>query len=134
MGPMIAVQIVVAILAIAFITFTLATQIAIQSRARAIRGKPVPPLPGDLGARVAKSPHALIYFFSEGCAACRPFTPRLRALGEERSVFVIDVLSDLGVARAFGVLATPSTVEIEDGKVVALHVGRVPEDVIGRFA
>lgn len=131
---MIAVQIVVAILAVAFITFTIATQIAIQSRARAIRGKPVPPLPGGLGARVAKSPHALIYFFSEGCGACRPFTPRLRALGEARSVFVIDVGRDLDVARAFGVLATPSTVEIESGKVVGFHVGRIPEDVIGRFA
>jgi thioredoxin 1 len=132
---MVVVQIVVAVLAIAFISFTLGMQILVQKRARALQGQAVPPLPGALGARVAKSPRALVYFFSQGCAACRPFTPRLRALGEKnRAVFVVDVMQDLDVARALGVLATPSAVEIEAGKVVGFHVGRVPEDVIARFA
>ena len=133
-APALTSTMVVIQLLVAFLAFIVVRQIAIQSRARALQGKPLPALPGAVGARVAKSPRALVYFHSPGCGACRPFTPRLRALGEERSVFVIEVMQDLDVARALGVMATPSTVEVADGKVVGFHVGRIPEDVLARFA
>jgi thiol-disulfide isomerase/thioredoxin len=132
---MLVVQIVVAVLAVAFITFTIATQLTIAARVRSMQGKPVPALPGALGARVTESPRALVYFHSPGCAACRPITPRMRALREKNgAVFVVDVMEDLDVARALGVLATPSTIEIDGGKVVGFHVGRVPDEVLARFA
>jgi thioredoxin 1 len=131
---MVVFQVVVAILAVAFITFSIATQITIASRVRAMQGKPVPSLPGALGARVAKATKALVYFHSPGCGACRPITPRMRALREKNdAVFVVDVMEDLDVARALGVLATPTTIEIDDGKIAGVFVGRVPDEVYARF-
>lgn len=70
-----------------------------------------------------------------GHGACRAITPRIRALGEKSdAVFAIDVSRDLDVARALGVMATPSTVEIEGGHIVGYHVGPIPEHVLARFA
>jgi hypothetical protein len=31
-------------------------------------------------------------------------------------------------------MATPSTVEIAEGKIVALHIGPIPADVMARFS
>jgi hypothetical protein len=48
-------------------------------------------------------------------------------------VFAVDVMQDLGVAQALRVMATPSTIEIEAGKVVGYHIGSIPEEVMARF-
>ncbi len=38
------------------------------------------------------------------------------------------------VARALRVMATPSTVEISDGRIVGYHIGPIPDEVMTRFA
>lgn len=120
---------------LSFVALMVGMQVMAGMRARALTGKPVPPLPGALGRRVTSSKSALVYFFSPGCAACRSLTPRVQALGRKNtSVFAIDVMQSMDVARALSIMATPSTVEIAGGKVVGFHVGSVPEDVLARFA
>lgn len=110
-------------------------QLAVARRARAMRGKVVPPLPGQTGRRIAGQDHALVYFFSPQCGACRAITPRVRDLAKKnRGVFAVDVMSDLELARALGVMATPSTVEIQDGRIIGYHIGPIPGPVMGRFA
>jgi thioredoxin 1 len=78
----------------------------------------------------------LLYFFSPGCAACRPLTPRFQEMSERRpkSVFVVNVADELGLARALGVMATPSIVEVENGVIANYHVGRPPEQLMQRWA
>jgi hypothetical protein len=49
-------------------------------------------------------------------------------------VFVIDVSSQFEVARALNVMATPSAVEIRDGRVQGYHVGAIPAQVLERYA
>lgn len=105
------------------------------SRAKALNGAPVPELPGATGSRIAHSKHALVYFFSPQCGACRAITPRVRTLGKNNpSVFAVDVSQDMDIARALRVMATPSTVEISDGKIVGYHIGPIPDEVMARFA
>ncbi|MFO0592879.1 MAG: thioredoxin family protein [Polyangiaceae bacterium] len=120
-----------------FLALMVGMQILIQSRARALAGKPVPPIPGPIGARVSKSGRSLLYFFSPMCGACRAITPRVKDLSQKnRSVFAVDV-SDAGsvdVARALQILATPSTVEIADGKIQAVYIGPIPQEVLARFS
>jgi thioredoxin-like negative regulator of GroEL len=49
-------------------------------------------------------------------------------------VHLVDVAQDLGAARSFQVMGTPSVIEIADGKIVGYHVGGVPAEVLARFA
>jgi len=118
-----------------FVVLMVFMQLAVARRARAMQGKAVPPLPGPIGRRIASQGHALVYFFSPQCGACRAITPRVRDLAKTNGgVFAVDVMSDMELARALGVMATPSTVEIADGKIVGYHIGPIPNPVMQRFA
>jgi thiol-disulfide isomerase/thioredoxin len=126
---------VVAVAVAALAAVVVGLQVAVALRARAMRGAPVPSIPGPLGAKLAGAPRALLYFFSPGCAACRSLTPRFAALGRARAdVHLIDVSDDLGAARALKVMATPSVVEIGAGRIVAYHVGPPPRDLLDRWS
>lgn len=126
--------IVIAAVAIGFFALMMGMQFVIRSRAEALKGTAVPDLPGGIGKRIAASKHALVYFFSPQCGACRTITPRVRELGKSNpGVFAIDIMQDMGVAKALRVMATPSTIEIEAGKVVGYHIGLIPEEVMARF-
>jgi thiol-disulfide isomerase/thioredoxin len=110
-------------------------QILIRVRVRALRGKLAPKVPGPLGRRIAEGNKVLVYFHSPGCAACRMWTPRLEQLSRKNSgVHVVDVSRNLDLARAFGVMATPSSVEIANRHIVDYHVGALPPDLLARFA
>lgn len=107
----------------------------IRVRSKAMEGKPLPDVPGSIGKKLARAQHALVYFMSPGCAACRPLTPQVQKLSRKNeNVFVVDVTHDLDVARALHVLATPSTIEVDHGRIVKVHVGALPSDVLARFA
>jgi hypothetical protein len=43
------------------------------------------------------------------------------------------VTLDLPLARALGVMATPSTVELTLGTITGYHVGPIPPAVLARF-
>jgi len=126
---------VLAVVVIGFFIMMMSLQLVIRSRANALKGAAVPELPGAVGGRIASSKHALVYFFSPQCGACRAITPRVRALAQKNpDVFAVDVMHDMEVARALRVMATPSTVEIEGGKIVGYHIGPIPEEVMSKFA
>ncbi len=109
-------------------------QVSIARRARAMEGKAVPPLPGTMGRQIELQKSALVYLYSPQCGACRAITPRVRALAAKNpAVFAVDVMSDMDLARALGVMATPSTVELRDGKIAGYHVGAIPFPVMERF-
>lgn len=110
-------------------------QLAVYLRARAMKGKALPPVPGPLGERLAKAGRGLIYFFSPGCAACRPLTPKLMAMSKANPrVHVVDVSHHMEIAQALKVMGTPSLVEIEGGKIVGYHVGAPPPGLLERWA
>jgi hypothetical protein len=46
----------------------------------------------------------------------------------------VDVSQNFEVARALKVMATPSPVELQAGRVAGVHVGAIPEDALARFA
>ena len=110
-------------------------QLAIRLKVRALRGKPLPALAGPWSKRLGGRSSSLLYFFSPGCAACRPLTPRFQEMShrQPKSVFVVNVADELRLARALGVMATPSVVEITNGIVVDYHVGRPPEQLMTRW-
>ena len=118
-----------------FFVLNLVLQVVVRARAARLKGQPLPSLPGALGQRIAQSERALVYFFTPTCAACRAVTPRMKALADAgKSVFPIDASQDLEMAQVLSVMATPTTVEVEHGKVVGVHVGADAPAVWERFA
>jgi thioredoxin 1 len=110
-------------------------QLLVRARARAMRGRQVPKLPGDLGRQLAGAPRALLYFFSPSCGACKPLTPRFEALRRTNpAVHLVDVSQHLDVARGFQVMGTPSVIEIADGKIVDYVVGAASGAALARFS
>lgn len=125
---------IIAILFAVFLGLVVGLQFLVRYRAKAMQGKPVPAIPGPLGDQLKNAQSALLYFMSPNCGACRTWTPRLKALGQKnRNVHVIDVSTQLDVARALNVMATPSAIEIHDGRVAGYHVGAIPMQVLARF-
>jgi|NGEPerStandDraft_6_1074524.scaffolds.fasta_scaffold28701_3 hypothetical protein len=127
-------QVLFAIVAL-FVALIVGLQLLMRYRARAMQGKPVPAISGPIGKRINSAKSALVYFMSPNCGACRAWTPKVKALSQKNhDVFVIDVSQQLDIARALNVMATPSAIEIRDGRVAGYHIGAIPSDVLQRFA
>jgi hypothetical protein len=125
---------IVAIVVALFLGLVVGMQLLVRYRAKAMQGKSVPFVPGPIGKQIKSAKSALLYFMSPNCGACRAWTPRLRALGQKnRNVYVIDVLTQYDVARALNVMATPSAIEVHDGRVAGYHIGAIPAQVLERF-
>ncbi len=125
---------IVAIIVVLLLGLVIGMQLLVRFRANAMKGKPVPAIPGPIGKHIKSVNSALLYFMSPNCGACRTWTPKLKSLSQKnRNVFVIDVSSQFEVARALNVMATPSAVEIRNGQVAGYHVGAIPLDVLTRF-
>ena len=84
-----------------------------------------PALPG-LAAHRAR---AVIYCYSRHCPPCRKMAPDIdRLQAAHPNLFKLDISRNVGEARAIGIRATPTTLLVEDGKVlkVLLGAGAVP--------
>jgi thiol-disulfide isomerase/thioredoxin len=121
-------------LALGFVALTVGLQLVARRRAARMTGRPLPSLPGATGGRIAAAERALVYFFTPQCGACRPVTPRMKALAARGNpVFAVDATQDPGLARALGVMATPTTIEVQRGQVVGVHIGPLAREVWSRF-
>jgi len=128
-------SIVVLTLAALFIALMIGMNVYVRIRARAMNGKPLPALPGGVGTSISRAKNGLVYFMTPSCGACRAITPKMSALAKKnKNVFVIDVSENLELARALRIMATPSTIEIDSGRVVNVHIGMIPPDLLQRYA
>ncbi len=97
--------------------------------AGAIRGQPVAPLQAALPELQAHHRKAVVYCYSEHCGPCRRMAPAVdRLCAAHPNVFKLDVMAHPREARAVGIRATPTTLLVEDGKVLKalLGAGAVP--------
>jgi len=116
---------IVAVLAL----LLLGVQVWARIKAGRMRGSLVPRLEGKLGRVLESGKPALIYFHSPGCRACSAMTPMVRDLQKERDdVFEINAAAEMETARAFGIMATPTTVSVSGGRVVDVVLGPRPRE------
>lgn len=88
------------------------------------KGKAAPQLGGQFKNAVDQYDKVLFYFHSPGCHACKPMTPVMDELDRRnKNYFSIDISRDFEMARKFGVMATPATVIIEQGKIKEILLG-----------
>jgi len=121
-------------IALAVIVFVLAIQVLPRLQARRSRGKRVPELPGPLGEKITGAASILAVFTSPSCPACRAQAPIIDVLAQEfRSITPINVTEHPEIARAFGVLAVPTSVLIQRGTIAEVRVGLQPEQKLRKL-
>lgn len=99
--------------------------------ARSARGLEGRPVPADLqGSEFDRN--GLLWFHSPACAPCRTMAPHVERWVGNGLVRPVDVFESPEVARAFGVLSTPTTVAVRDGQVVGVDVGVLRAEALSR--
>lgn len=91
--------------------------------------KPVELLDSSLPGLAAHRAKAVIYCYSHHCPPCRRMAPDIVRLQEKHpNVFKLDISLHAKESRAIGIRATPTTLLVEDGKVLEalLGAGAIP--------
>ena len=107
------------------VAFTLWTGLS----ARGVRGRSVEGLHEALPGLHARQAKAVIYCYSEHCGPCRRMAPEIDRLQQQHpNLFKLDVARHPREARALGVRVTPTTLLVEDARVLKglLGAGAVP--------
>ncbi len=100
-------------------------------RARRVEGYAAPDLGAVLDERQRGQDLLLVYFWSPTCGMCRSITPFIDRLARERpDVVKVNIADHIELARAFGVLATPSFARVRGGIVEKLAIGAKGESQI----
>ena len=107
-----------------FASLLIVLQLVIVVNGRRRRGRRILGVGGPLGEAVNSGDRVLAYFYSTSCSECKAQTPIIDTLANEyANIFKVDVAEHFEAARAFGVMATPTTVLVDQGKVVDVYVG-----------
>jgi len=97
-------------------------------RARRMRGRAAPALDGLVAEPERRRGRLLLYFWSPRCGMCRGMTPVIKQLAGERvDVISVNVFEQQDVARELGVMATPTLVVLQGGKVERMLLGAKSE-------
>ncbi len=109
-------------------------QLLLVHRMKRQQGKPAPALEGRPSTWVRSGKPALFYFYSPSCGACRAMTPVVRKLEKRhKGVFSVDISRDMDTARRFGVMATPTTITIKEGRIDRVLIGPQPPEELARL-
>lgn len=102
-------------------------QLAMWLQARRSLGRPAPDtcaVDGDAAA----DPVRVYYFYAERCGHCRSMTPLVERLRvSHRNLVKLDLAEARELARAFGVVATPSFIQVTDGRIRRVMLGAQSE-------
>ncbi len=117
--------------------FFVLMNLSVVLRAKLKKGRLVPDIGGEIGRAIDKGEKVILYFYSPTCSACKVQTPIIDKLinsgNGKAKIFKIDVSRDVNVALKLGVMGTPSTVVIENGKIKEFFVGVKSENILRRF-
>ena len=72
----------------------------------------------------------LVDFWAEWCPPCKAMNPVLEALAKDFKVCKVNVDTNQELAAHYKISSIPTLLIFKDGKVVAQHVGGVPEPAL----
>ncbi len=74
----------------------------------------------------------VVYFYSQRCGACKLMSPNIERIKDKVKVVMVDVFSQEGskIAKDLGVLATPTTFLVRNGRIFKSFVGVVSSEKI----
>jgi thioredoxin 1 len=106
------------------IALMLGRMLWISLTSQRIRGQSVAPLAELLPELQAIPDRAAVYCYSAHCPPCARLTPTIDRLRERFSnLYKLDVQRAPKLARELGIRATPTTLLIEDGRVLKVILG-----------
>ncbi|MCO4746654.1 MAG: thioredoxin family protein [Proteobacteria bacterium] len=111
---------------VGMVVLSFAAQFAMARKSKAAEGKPAPELDGAIGQAVRGS--TVLWFHSPTCGPCRSMEPTANELQAAGKLHVVDVSKRMDIAMAFGVMATPTTIQVVDGQVELVQLGVLPPD------
>jgi thioredoxin 1 len=76
---------------------------------------------------VQSSTPVLVDFWADWCGPCRSMNPAIEALARDYKVCKVNVDTNQELASACGVSSIPALLIIKGGRIVARHVGVMPE-------
>jgi thiol-disulfide isomerase/thioredoxin len=102
-------------------------------KAKRAKGIIVRGFPGSLG-RIAESAGTVAaYLYSPNCSHCRVQGPIIERLQKDfPGITSVNVLDEMEGARRLGILGTPATVVINDGRVERVFIGVASESDLRR--
>lgn len=101
---------------------------AVYWKAKRARGMVVRGFPGVLGSIAESAGTVAAYLYSPNCSHCRIQGPIIERLREDfPGITPVNVLEEMEGARRLGILGTPATVIITDGRVRRVFVGVASE-------
>ncbi len=110
------------LLGIIFILILL--RLLVKIRVWTKKGRAASPVGGQLGKYIQKGEKVIAYFYSPTCNACKTqekYFPRIQE--KFQNIIRINAAKDRNTAVAFGVMGTPTTIIIENGKIKDYFVG-----------
>ncbi len=119
---------IVFVIFIFYIVFVLGLRFLWRWRSKKMVGQEIP-YPDTTFNRLRRG-KGFIYFSSPKCKPCKLVDPIVKKLSKELKgihVIKIDVTKEPEKARAFGILATPSIIITENGKIKEVLMGPVSE-------
>ena len=112
------------IVVLGLLIVAIAVHVSMRIHARRAVGRRLTGIPGPLGNAIDAGGNVLAVFSSPSCGACRRQAPAVELLGREfPSVHSVNIAESPSLARAFGIMATPTTVLIRAGRVEAVLIG-----------
>jgi thiol-disulfide isomerase/thioredoxin len=88
------------------------------------KGKELNNISGEIGKAIAKYQSLVLYFFTPTCAACRKQTPIVEELKKSfPNIISVDLSKGFSIGRQLGVMATPTTLVIENKVIKEVFLG-----------
>lgn len=114
-----------------FLTIIFLFQFYIRLKSWSKKGKDAPVVGGSVGKSIQRGEKVIIYFYSPTCGACRTQEKYLPKIQEKfQNIIRINAAKERELATAFGVMGTPTTIVIDQGKIKEYFVGITPSHKI----
>jgi len=121
---------IIFVLVVAYVFFVFGIRLYWVYKSKKMKGQEIPDLPEFQKLRKGKG---VIYVHSPNCKPCKFVDPVIKKLSKElkRVVFVkVNAMEKPETVRALGVLATPSIILTENGRVKEILIGPVNEGTL----
>jgi len=106
-------------------------QFTLIRRTRRMEGRDAPITNELIDEILQRRGQVLLYFYTPKCDACQVMAPRIdRLISKHENVIKLNARENNEMARSFGLVATPSIVQIKKGKIAKIIAGITSEKQI----
>lgn len=111
--------------------FFMLSRLGLRAALKKLEARPAPDLHQFFDAETAAKNPLIIYFHSNTCPACNQVTPLIDKLRSEfDNVIKINCSDNKEAARAFSIFGTPTVLQIINGQIGKVIVGKTREKML----